>query len=104
MSDERVSSYTFFTVEHVAEMFVRFGVFADKREYPFVCFIVCAEGYPVQLAIVLHFLGREDVVHLIIYESQISDVLYVHLKRHVTEKRDSVKSSHVKLLIKKKRV
>lgn len=75
MSNELVSSYTFFTVKHVAEMLVRFRIFADKREYPFVCFIICAEGYPVQLAIVLYFLWREEVVNSIIWMRQLSPKL-----------------------------
>lgn len=40
-------TYTLFTVKHVAEMFVGFRVLANKSEYPFICFVICTEGYPV---------------------------------------------------------
>lgn len=41
------STYTLFTVKHIAEVFVGLGVFADKSEYPFISFVICTEGYSV---------------------------------------------------------
>lgn len=56
---EAGDTYTLFTVKHVAEVFVGFGVFADKSEYPFIRLVICTEGYPVQLTVVLHILGKK---------------------------------------------
>lgn len=58
-------TYTLFTVKHIAEVFVGFRVFADKSEYPFICFVVCTEGYPVQLTVVLHVLENKDTAFII---------------------------------------
>lgn len=52
-------AYTFFTVKHVAEMFIWLWVFADECKYPFVRFIVSTEGYPVQLTIVQYILQKK---------------------------------------------
>lgn len=49
-------TYTLFAVKHIAEVFVGFRVFADESEYPFICFVVCTEGYPVELTVVQHVL------------------------------------------------
>lgn len=56
---EAGDTYTLFTVKHVAEVFVGFGVFADKSEYPFIRLVICTEGYPVQLTVVLHILEKK---------------------------------------------
>lgn len=46
-SHRQKDTYTLFTVKHVAQMLVGFRVFANKSEYPFICFVICTEGYPV---------------------------------------------------------
>lgn len=43
----REGTYAFFTVKHVAEVFVGLRVLADESEYPFIGFVVGTEGYPV---------------------------------------------------------
>lgn len=44
---EAAETYTFFTVKDIAEVFVGLRVFADKSKYPFIGFVICAEGYSV---------------------------------------------------------
>lgn len=55
-------TYTLLAVKHIAEVFVGFRVFADKSEYPFICFVVCTEGYPVQLTVVQHILRNNKKI------------------------------------------
>lgn len=50
---------TFLAVEHKAQVLVGLRVFADESENPFVGFIVSAERYPVQLAVMLHILQHK---------------------------------------------
>lgn len=53
-------TYTLFAVKHVAEVFVGFRVFADESENPFIRFVVCTEGDPVELTVVQHVLGKKQ--------------------------------------------
>lgn len=63
MSSNRghLNTYTFLTVKHVAEVFVGLRVLADEGEYPLVRLVVRTEGYPVQLAVILHVLDRQKI-------------------------------------------
>lgn len=45
--EEAEGTYTLLTVEHVAEVFVGLGVFADESKNPFISFVIRTEGYPV---------------------------------------------------------
>lgn len=49
-------SYTFFTVEHITDVFFGLWLCADEGEYPLVRFVVRAEGYPMKLTVVLYIL------------------------------------------------
>jgi len=52
-------TYTFFTVKHVTQVFLRLGFCTDKGEDSFICFVICTEGHSVKLAVMLHLLEQE---------------------------------------------
>ena len=54
-----VGTHTFLAVKHIAQVLVGLRVLADEGEYPFIRLVVCTEGYPVQLAVILHVLNPE---------------------------------------------
>lgn len=60
-------------------MFVGLRVFADESKYPFIGFVICAEGYSVQLAVMLHVLGEKNITIYSSYERghKLSPFLHV---------------------------
>ena len=55
-----VDTYTFLAVKHIAQVLVGLRVLTDECKYPFVRLVVRTEGYPVQLAVILHILTPES--------------------------------------------
>lgn len=58
---EDSDTYTFLAVKHITEVFVGLRVLADEGEYPLVRLVVRTEGYPVQLAVILHVLDTQNI-------------------------------------------